>query len=198
MVSLFPQTRTQAPNPKHRNARSKFTCKYSTHFSGICQYGHTLICLKDLAFILAIWAIWAISWTSWSPLIDHPNWSEMLLNLIGKILLRRIFSSQGETSRKFTDQIHFYLLEKKNKMFRVAKKALSLCRPKYLFVVYVVIFGCYWRHRHQTLSARIDFSIKFPSLFMCCVLGLDFVVFYVFFFAYFSSVFLFFFSRKKH
>lgn len=54
VVSLFPQTRTQAPNPKHRNARSKFTCKYSTHFSGICQYGHTLICLKDLAFILAI------------------------------------------------------------------------------------------------------------------------------------------------
>lgn len=26
----------------------------------------------------------------------------------------------------------------------------------------VVIFGCYWRHRHQTLSACIDFSIKFP------------------------------------
>lgn len=27
-------------------------------------------------------------------------------------------------------------------------------------------FGCYWRHWHQTLSARIDFSIKF-TFFVC-------------------------------
>lgn len=48
----------------------------------------------------------------------------------------------------------------------IAKETLLLCRQKYLFVVYVVRFGYYWRHRHQTLSARIDFSIKYPFFYV--------------------------------
>lgn len=73
----------------------------------------------------------------------------------------------------FQEADHFFLPPNANpfvvflcEVYDSEKKTLLLCRQKYLFVVYVVRFSYYWRHRHQTLSARIDFSIKYPFFYV--------------------------------